>query len=417
MREDTPRSERSRRTGGTAGDSRPKGSQLRTAGLVSSLFLLSASAAAYEIAPAGVIPLIRSSFGIGPAAAGFLVSVMYGTALVASVPAGVVLDRVDVTRAVVVAAVALLVAGAWGYAAAVAGAYWWLVASRLLGGLAYVVLWNAGATLVGGTVAPANRATAVGVFTASAPFGFALAQFGAPRIASAAGWPAVLPAFAGLAAVGVGLFVVSAVGRSLSVTTEVPDRAALASLFGNREVWTICALGFIAFSLYLFLNSWLPSYLSEELGIGLTLSGLLTALFPAVGVFARTGGGVLSDRLFGGRRRPVAVLAFAVALPGVVGLVVTTHVGSVVGLVVTAGLGVHLAIGLLFSYVTELVPGEVGATAVALLTAVGLGGAGFAPVVAGMLVERVGYQSTFLFAGGVGAVGVALAWRAPEPAE
>jgi MFS family permease len=110
------------------------------------------------------------------------------------------------------------------------------------------------------------------------------------------------------------------------------------------------------------------------------------------------------------------LLAFAVVLPGVVGLVVTTHVGSVVGLVVTAGLGVHLAVGLLFSYVAELVPNEVGATAVALLTAVGLGGAGVAPVAAGVLIERVGYRSTFLVAGAVGAAGVALAWRAPEPA-
>jgi nitrate/nitrite transporter NarK len=415
VREDTPGREQSRRAGGTTVESQQSASQLRTAGLVVSLFLLSAAAAAYEIAPAGVTPLIRSSFGIGPAAAGFLVSVMYGAALVASVPAGVVLDRVSVARAVVVAAVALLVAGAWGYAAAVAGAYWWLVASRLLGGLAYVVLWNAGANLVGGAVATDNRATAVGVFTASAPFGFALGQFGAPRIASAAGWPAVLPAFASLAAFGVVLFMVSTAGRSLSVTADVPDRAALTSLFGDRAVWRICVLGFIAFSLYLFLNSWLPSYLTEELGVGLALSGLLTALFPAVGVFARTGSGVLSDRLFEGRRRPVAVLAFAVALPGVVGLVATTNVGSVVGLVVTAGLGVQLAIGLLFSYVTELVPNEVGATAVALLTAVGLGGAGFAPVVAGMLIGRVGYQSTFLVAGALVGGGVALAWHAPEP--
>jgi nitrate/nitrite transporter NarK len=415
VREDTPARERSRQVETAAVDDQPGWSRLRTAGLVASLFVLSAAAAAYEIAPAGVTPLVRSSLGVGPAAAGFLVSVMYGTALVASVPAGVVLDRVGVTRAVVVAAVALLVAGAWGYAAAVAGAYWWLVASRLLGGLAYVVLWNAGANLVGGAVAPDARATAVGVFTASAPFGFALGQFGAPRIAGVAGWPAVLPAFAGLAAVGVVLFVLSTVGRSLTMTTEVPDRAALASLFGDRAVWTVCVLGFIAFSLYLFLNSWLPSYLAEELGVGLALSGLLTALFPAVGVFARTGGGVLSDRLFGGRRRPVAVLAFAVALPGVAGLVVTTHVGSVVGLVVTAGLGVQLAIGLLFSYVAELVPSEVGATAVALLTAVGLGGAGFAPVAAGVVIERAGYRPAFLVATVVAVIGVALAWYAPEP--
>jgi MFS family permease len=393
------------------------GRRLRTVGLVGGLFVLSASAAAYEIVLASVTPLVRSSLGISAAAAGFLVTVMYVTSVVASVPVGVALDRVGVTRAVVVAAVALLVAGAWGYAAGVAGAYWWLVASRVLGGFAYVVLWNAGANLVGESVTAENRATAVGVFTASAPLGFALGQFGGPQVAALAGWPAVLPVFAGLAVVGVTVFLVATWGHEFSVTTEVPDRTALVALFTDRGVWTLCLLCFIAYDLYLVLNSWLPSYLVEGLGVDLAVSGLLTALFPAVGVVARTSSGGVSDRLFGGRRRPVAVLAFAVATPGVFGLVVTTHVGGVVGLVVATGLGVQLAIGLLFSYVTEVVPSEVRTTAVSLLTAAGLAGAGVAPVVAGGLIEWLGYRPTFLVAGVVGAVGVVVASRAPEPSD
>ena len=395
----------------------PSRARIRTAGVVAGLCVLSAAAAAYEIVPASVTPLVRESLGIGAAAAGLLVTVMYATSVVASIPVGVALDRVGVTRAVVAAGVALLAAGAWGYAAAVAGAYWWLVASRVLGGLAYVVLWNAGANLVGETVTPENRATAVGVFTASAPLGFALGQFGGPQVAARAGWPAVLPAFAGFAVVGVGVFLAATRGRELSVTTETPDRAAFVALFTNRGMWTLCLLCFIAYDLYLVLNSWLPSYLSEGLGVGLALSGLLTALFPAVGIVARTASGGISDRLFDGRRRPVAVLAFAVATPGVLGLAVTTHVGTVVGLVVAAGLGVQLVIGLLFSYVTEVVASEVRTTAVSLLTAAGLAGAGIAPVVAGGLIERVGYRSTFLLAGVVAAVGVLVAWWAPEPSD
>lgn len=393
----------------------PHRGQLRTAGLLGRLCVLSTAAAAYEIVPASVTPLVRESLGVGAAAAGLLVTVMYATAVFASVPAGIALDRAGVTRTVVVAGVALLVAGAWGYSAATAGAYWWLVASRALGGLAYVVVWNAGATLAGEIVTPENRATAVGVFTASAPLGFAMGQFGGPRIAALAGWPAVLPTFAALAVVGMGVFLVAARGHQFDVTAEAPDRTALLELVRNRGLWTLCLLCFIAFDLYLVLNSWLPSYLVAELDVDLALSGLLTALFPAVGVVARTGGGVVSDRLFDGRRRPVVVLAFAVVTPSVFGLVVTTRIGIVVGLVVTAGLGVQLAIGLLFSYVTEVVSREVRTTAVSLLTTASLAGAGLAPVVAGGLIERVGYQLTFLIAGAVGAVGVAVALSAPEP--
>lgn len=61
-------------------------SRYETFGLVVGLFLLSTAAAAYEIAPASVLPLIRASLDIDATAASWLVSVMYATAVIASVP-------------------------------------------------------------------------------------------------------------------------------------------------------------------------------------------------------------------------------------------------------------------------------------------------------------------------------------------
>jgi predicted MFS family arabinose efflux permease len=385
-----------------------------TVGLVAGTFVLSSAAGAYEIAPASVLPLVRDSLGVGPTAAGWLVSVMYLTAVVASVPVGIALDRVSVRRAVAAAAVALLVAGAWGWVAAVAGAYWLLFASRILGGFAYVVVWNAGANLVGQAVEADVRATAVGVFTASAPVGFALGQFGSPLIAEPFGWPATLPAFAAIAVVGVAIFLASTRGRTVGVETTTPSREEFRTLFTNRAAWTLSALCFLAFSLYLFLNSWLPSYLTDRLGVSLALGGLLTALFPAVGVVSRTGGGVLSDRLFGGRRRPVAVLSFAAAAPTVAAFVAVEGVGVVVALLVVAGFAVQLSIGLLYTYVAEVVAPAVRSTAVAMLTSVGLLGAFVAPIAGGAIIDRAGYRPAFLLAGGVAVVGVVLAWYAPD---
>jgi predicted MFS family arabinose efflux permease len=171
--------------------------RLGTWGAVAGLFVLSAAAAAYEIAPASVTPVVMSDLGVGEPAAGWLVSVMYGVAVLASIPVGIALDRVVVRRAVTAAAGALLLAGVWGWAAAGAGAYWPLVASRVIGGLAYVTIWNAGADLASRSVPGDRAATAVGVFTASAPAGFALGQLGGPVVAGAAGWPAIFPVFGG----------------------------------------------------------------------------------------------------------------------------------------------------------------------------------------------------------------------------
>ena len=389
-------------------------STVRTVGLVAGLFVLSAAAAAYEIAPASVIPLVSDSLGVGPTAASGLVSVMYATAVVTSLPLGFALDRIGARRAVGVAGLCLIVAGAWGWAAASDGAYLWLLLSRVLGGVAYMVVWNSGATLAGTVVEPEYRATAVGLFTASAPVGFALGQFGSPHVARAAGWAVALPTFATLGAVGVAVFLVSTRGRTLRVDASRPDRSALSDLFGDRTVWSLAALCFLAFSLYLFLNTWLPSYLNEELDLSLALSGLVTALFPAVGVVARSLSGVLSDRAFGGRRRPVVLGAFGLATPTVLGLVYARRLVAILALLALAGFAIQLSIGLLFTYVAEVVPSSVRTTAVALLTSVGLLGAFAAPLAAGVIIQTAGYELAFLVAAGVAVVGLAVAWATPE---
>jgi len=397
---------------------RPHDVDGRTVALVAGLFVLSAAAGAYEIAPASVVPLVRDGLGIGQTATGWLVSVMYLTAVVLSVPVGIALDRFDVRNAVTVAAVALLIAGVWGWVAASEGAYWWLFASRVLGGVAYVVFWNAGADVVGQAVGPSVRATAVSTFTASAPVGFALGHFGGPLVADAFGWPAIFPVFATVAVLGVAAFLVATAGESFrgAIESSTPDRAQFDQVFRNRDVWTLSALSFLGFALYLFVNSWLPSYLTSELdGVSLALAGALTALFPAMGVVSRTSGGVLSDRAFDGRRRPVVVLSFLFTAPALAGFVAFTAVEAVVALTVVSGFAIQLALGLLYTYVTELVPDEVTSTAISVMTSVGLFGAFLAPIVAAEIIARSGYRAAFLAAFGVALAGIALAWRAPTP--
>jgi predicted MFS family arabinose efflux permease len=375
---------------------------------------MSVALAAYELVPASVTPLVRESLGVGPSAAGLVVSVMFGTAVVTSLPTGVVLDRTDSRRAVAAAIGLLLVAGAWGWLAATAGAYWSLLASRVLGGVAYVVVWNAGIDIVGRTFGADRQATAVATFTASGPVGFAIGQGSGPVIASALGWPAVFPVFAALALVGLALFWPTSRGQGRATDTPTPTAADLRSVVTNRQVLTVCALGFLAYALYLFVNSWTPSYLAEEVQLSLAVSGGLAALFPAVGALSRMTGGILSDRLFAGRRKPVILLSFLVATPVVAGFTALRTVPVVVVALLVAGFAIQLCLGLVFAYVRELVAPEVAATAVALLTSVGLAGAFVAPIAAGALIGATGYGTAFAVAGLVGAVGVALAWYAPE---
>lgn len=377
--------------------------------------LLSVALGAYELVPASVTPLIRASLGIDAAEAGLLVSVMFGTAVLASVPVGVALDRTNSRTAIAVAVGALLVAGVWGWAAATAGSFSGLLASRVLGGLAYVVVWNAGIDVVGRAFPADRQATAVATFTASGPVGFAVGQGTGPLIADAVGWPAVFPAYTALAVVGLAVFWPVSRGGGRASGTEAPSPSALRGVLTNPQVLLVGALGFLGYALYLFVNTWAPSYLTEELALSLGASGLVVAAFPAVGVVSRISGGLLSDRLFGGRRRPVVLWSFVVAAPAVAALTLPGTVAAVLALLLVAGAAIQLCLGLVFAYVRELVAPATAATAVAVLTSVGLAGAFLAPIAGGAVISTLGYPTAFGLAGGLGAVGAGLAWLAPEP--
>jgi predicted MFS family arabinose efflux permease len=382
--------------------------------VVAGASLISTGLAAYEIVPASVTPVIRDSLGIGPTIAGFLVGIMFGTAVIASLPTGAVLDRTDSRTAMAVAVLTLVVAGTWGWTAGKRGDYRSVIASRALGGVAYVVVWNAGIDIVSRAATRENRATAVGIFTASGPIGFALGQGTGPLIAHRFGWPAIFVAFTGLTILGLFLFWPFSRGLGSS-SGDAPSVQEFGAVLRNRKVWSVGLLGFLGYSLYLFVNSWGASYLTTELGLSLAVSGLLVAVFPAIGVISRISSGLLSDRVFGGRRQPIVLGSFGVAAPLVLVFTRFRSLPLLVALLLLTGFAVQLTLGLSFTYAREVVDSRVAATAVAFQTSVGLAGAFLAPIVGGVVINLAGFDMAFLLAGCLAICGIAVAWRAPEP--
>ena len=382
--------------------------------LVAGTSLISMGLAAYEIVPASVTPLIRESLQIGPTAAGLVVGVMFGTAVVVSLPVGAVLDRTDSRTAMALAVGILVIAGVWGWRAGRRGQYESILASRALGGAAYVVVWNAGIDMISRAVDGSHRATAVGIFTASGPVGFALGQGTGPLIAHRFGWPAVFLAFIVPAIVGLAVFWPASHGHGGS-RGDAPSLREFGAVLRSPSVWLVGVLGFLGYALYLFVNSWGSSYLTQGLGFSLAVSGLVVAVFPAVGVVSRISGGLISDRVFDGRRRPVVLWSFGLAAPLLLGFTQFRSLALLVAVLLLIGFAVQLTLGLSFTYVRELVDPRVAATAVAFLTSIGLAGAFVAPIVGGAVVNRAGFEPAFLLAGAVAIAGIVVAWQAPEP--
>ena len=382
--------------------------------LVAGASLVSMGLAAYEIVPASVTPLIQESLRVGPTAAGLLVGVMFGTAVVVSLPVGAVLDRTDSRTAMALAVGTLVIAGTWGWLAGRSGQYHSILASRALGGTAYVVVWNAGIDMVSRAVDGSHRATAVGIFTASGPVGFALGQGTGPLIAQRFGWPAVFLAFIGPALLGLAVFWPASRGHGGS-RGDAPSLREFGAVLRSRSVWLVGVLGFLGYALYLFVNSWGSSYLTQGLDYSLAVSGLVVAVFPAVGVISRISGGLISDRVFAGRRRPVVLWSFGLAAPLLFGFTQFRTLPLLVAALLLTGFAVQLTLGLSFTYVREVVDPRVAATAVAFQTSIGLAGAFLAPIAGGAVVNRAGFEAAFLLAGAVAVAGIAVAWQAPEP--
>lgn len=382
--------------------------------LVGTVFM-STALSAYELVPASVTPLIRESMGVSASQTGLLVSVMFGTIVVTSIPVGIMLDRTD-TRYAVAAAIGLFItAGVWGWQAATVTAYWSLVTSRILGGVAFVIMWNAGIDIVGRSFSPSNQGSAIAVFTASGPIGFTIAQVTGPIIADFFGWPAIFPIFATVSCIGFIIF--WPMSRKAKHSAKDPSEKPLyiGSIITSRRVWSTGLLAFLSYAIYIFVNTWGPSYLTEQLMLPLDLSGALVALFPAVGVFSRVVGGILSDTLFSGRRRPVILASFFVTAPIVSLFTFLQTIPIIIAGLVIAGFAIQLCLGLVFTYVREMVDTDVAATAVAMVTSIGLSGAFIGPIAAGKIIDVFNYRISFLSFGILGLLGIVLAWSAPEP--
>jgi nitrate/nitrite transporter NarK len=287
------------------------------------------------------------------------------------------------------------------------------------------LIWSACINLIGRTFDATNRASAVGIFTTSAPAGFAVGQFTGPLIVSRFGWAAPFAVFAIPVALSGAAFHLTSRAASRAdraaradggTTDSRPQLAEFKRVLTDRNVLSIAGMGFVAYSAYVFFNSWMPTYLTEELGFSLAASGLLVAVFPAIGVLSRSGSGLISDRFLSQRRRPIVYVAFAATLPLVGVIAFTALTPLVAGSLLLAGLFIQLGIGILFTYVQELVDSAVTATALSALTTMSAFGSFSAPVIAGYLIESTRtYLAAFGYAAVVVGLGVVLAHYSPEP--
>jgi MFS family permease len=374
-------------------------------------FLLSVGVNAFVIAPSSVAPPFAERFGVATAAVGDVVSAAILGVILVQIPAGYLLDRFD-NRRLVVPAVGLYVLVALG--AQGVGSFDALLGLRVLGGVLVGFVFTAGANVVAEVFPPERRGLATGLYLASPPTSFAFAHASGPFVAESYGPLRVFLLPATVAVLGAALFALAA--REPVRTGSTPTASEFARALGNRSVLVVGLSAFAAYALYLFLNTWLPTYGTTVLSLPLPVAGLVTAVVPLVGIVARPGGGWVSGRL-GGRRRPVLAGGLLLGLVLLVAVPFADGTALFLLLVAGAAFAVQLGTGVYYVLTRELAaPGTEG-TSLTVLTAVSFTGSFAAPVVGGWLVEGYSWTAAFLVFAGVGLLGALVLLLVPEPGE
>jgi predicted MFS family arabinose efflux permease len=348
-----------------------------------------------NVGPLGIpaiASLIRADLGLTLAQAGSFLSAYYIGPSVVSLPAGTLADRWGVKRMLVLGQ---LVIAAGLLAASLATSYAALALLLVAAGFGYGMLNPTSTKAVMGWAPTARRATLVGLKQVGLPLGGMLGAALMPALALGLGWRAALVASAVLIAAGALASLVvyrDPPGAGLPPTTP-GTRGAVASVLTSRDLWLLAVATAVFAAMQTVWMSYLVLYLQGTVGLSLLAASRLLALAQLGGMGGRVLFGMLSDRLFAGRRRLPLVLAGVSSAACTLAIASIGAGASTVGLSVLAFLFGVVGIGwngVQHTWMAELAGPRAAGTAVGLGLGVSSAGVTLGPLVFGYFVQRAG---------------------------
>jgi MFS family permease len=336
-----------------------------------------------------MLSAISAELGLSPTQAGSLVTWTLVGAVAGGIIFGVLSDYYGRVR---VLTWAILLFAVFTGLGAVAQGYWDLLVYRTIAGLGLGGEFGIGMALVAETWPSPLRARACSYVALGWQVGVLVAALVTPALLPIIGWRGMflVGLIPGLVAFVVRLYVgeptifLKAGRTKMPVVLLVKDAATAKVTLG---MFVICAIQNFG---YYGLMIWMPSYLSSNLGFGLTQSALWTAVTVLGMVLGISIFGVFADKV---GRRP-ALLTFQ-AGAFVMVLVYSQLSAAMTLLIGGAAMGVFVN-GMLGGYGTllaELYPTQARATAENLLFGLGRGVGGFGPLVLGALVATYSFTT------------------------
>ena len=259
-----------------------------------------------------LVPFIQQDLKLSRTEVGLISSVLNGAVVVAAIAAGKAVDYFG--ERWVIAAGAML-SGVVMMGMPWVGSFAALLAVLIFIGFATASCTPAGAKAVAAWFPARERGTAMSVRQTSVPLGGALAALTLPSLALAHSWRFALLA-AGVVALAIGVAVLGLYRGPLEGSRQPTPgpKVGLINLLRRKDIRAGLVYPFVLSGGQWCYLMYIELYLTEALSMSIALAATLLALGQISGTFARVFWGVLSDRLFYGRRKPVllwvGILAF-----------------------------------------------------------------------------------------------------------
>lgn len=237
---------------------------------------------AFQVGKAPIaLDAIRADLAIGLTAASWILSAFALIGALASVAIGGVVDRAGARQAVVYG---LLLQASGSAIGAVSANLPLLVAARAIEGLGFLAVTIAAPSLIVAASRPQDRARAFAAWATFMPVGMALMMFCAPAL-HALGWrgiwhlnTAILAGFALWIAIAV-----RGVGAGGGARVQPGTAAALSRALGVPGPWLLAGIFGAYTAAYFSLFGFLPTLLSDRLGVEAGTAGVLSAIAVAAG--------------------------------------------------------------------------------------------------------------------------------------
>lgn len=342
-------------------------------------------------------PFYQQDLNLSRAQIGLFFSAFYSGMAGLSFGAGWLADRLGV-RATTMNGHLFL--GVCTIAASLAPSFGWAFGSFFLAGLGYSFLNPASTKGVMRWFYRGERATAMGIKQTGVPAGGVVAALLAPPLVLFIGWRGAL---AGLGVInflfGFLFWAFWSEPPAETVDFDSPSRASERSSddLGARSLLSMSLGTALLLIAQMSLVTYVPLYLKEAMGLSAYWASQALALTQAGAMIGRVGWGVVSDRLFRGRRKGVLLLVgtLSVALTLLLSVIPPgTTVALLAPIIFLAGLCMVGYQGVSYALVGELAGKDRTGAAMGLVITINSIGAIFGTPLFGYIVDATGSYST-----------------------